>query len=45
MGYLIGYEIARKMAATKSVRELARLRGYALLNLVRREIEILATGG
>jgi Predicted Zn-dependent protease (DUF2268) len=45
MGYLIGYEIARKMAEIKSVRELARLRGYALLNLVRREMEILATGG
>lgn len=44
MGYLIGYEIARKMAATKSVRELARLRGQTLLNLVRREMRILATG-
>lgn len=45
MGYLIGYEIARKMAATRSIRELARLRGYVLLNLVRREVQILATGG
>jgi hypothetical protein len=44
MGYLIGYEIASKMAATKSVRELARLRGQILLNLVRREIQSLATG-
>ena len=45
MGYLIGYEIARKMAATKSVQELARLRGQPLLSLVRREMQILATGG
>jgi Predicted Zn-dependent protease (DUF2268) len=45
MGYLIGYEIARKAAVTKSVRDLARLRGYALLNLVRREMQTLATGG
>jgi hypothetical protein len=44
MGYLIGYEIARKMAATKSVRELALLRGQTLLNVVRREIQNLATG-
>ena len=43
MGYLIGYEIARKMAATTSVRELARLRGQRLLNLVRRETQVLAT--
>jgi len=44
MGYLIGYEIARKLAATRSVRELARLRGQPLLNLVRRTMQILATG-
>jgi Predicted Zn-dependent protease (DUF2268) len=45
MGYLIGYEIARRMATTKSVRELAQLRGQTLLNLVRREMQNLATGG
>jgi hypothetical protein len=44
MGYLIGYEIARKLAATKSVRELALLRGQTLLNVVRREMQNLATG-
>ena len=43
MGYLIGYHIARKMATTVSVRELARLRGQRLLNLVRRETQALAT--
>jgi hypothetical protein len=45
MGYLIGYEIARRTAATQQLTELARLRGYALLNLVRREVQSLATGG
>jgi hypothetical protein len=45
MGYLIGYEIARKSAATKSVQELARLRGQPLLSLVRQEMQVLATGG
>jgi hypothetical protein len=44
MGYLIGYEIARKVAAIKSVHELALLRGQTLLNLVRREMQNLATG-
>ena len=44
MGYLIGYEIAKKMAATHPVTELARLRGWALQNLVRREMQSLATG-
>jgi hypothetical protein len=44
MGYLIGYEIARKMATTKSVRDLALLRGQTLLKLVRREMQNLATG-
>ena len=43
MGYLIGYEIARRMATTKSVRDLALLRGQTLLKLVRREIQNLAT--
>ena len=45
MGYLIGYEIARRTAATHQITELARLRGRPLLNLVRREIENLAAGG
>jgi hypothetical protein len=44
MGYLIGYEIARRMATTKSVRDLALLRGQTLLKLVRREMQNLATG-
>jgi len=45
MGYLIGYEIARRMAATSQITELARLRGRALLRLVRREMQFLATAG
>jgi hypothetical protein len=45
MGYLIGYEIARRTAATRQITELARLRGYALLNLVRQEMQPLAAGG
>jgi hypothetical protein len=44
MGYLIGYEIARRTAATHQVTELARLRGHALLNLVRQETQALAAG-
>jgi hypothetical protein len=44
MGYLIGYEIAKKMAATLSVRELARIRGQQLLNIVRSEMRALASG-
>jgi hypothetical protein len=42
MGYLIGYEIARKTATTHPITELARLRGHALLNLVRQETQALA---
>jgi Predicted Zn-dependent protease (DUF2268) len=45
MGYLIGYEIARRTAATHPLTELARLRGWSLLNLIRREMGLLATGG
>ena len=45
MGYLIGYEIARRAATTHPIRELARLRGHALLNLVRQEMQFLAAGG
>ena len=44
MGYLIGYEIAKRTAVTHPITELARLRGRPLLNLVRREIENLAQG-
>jgi predicted Zn-dependent protease DUF2268 len=44
MGYLIGYEIAKKMAATRPVTELARLRGWSLQVLMRREMQSLATG-
>jgi Predicted Zn-dependent protease (DUF2268) len=45
MGYLIGYEIAKRMAAIYPLTELARLRGRPLLTLVRREMEFLAAGG
>ena len=42
MGYLIGYEIANRTAAVHPLTELAQLRGHALLNLVRQEMQILA---
>jgi Predicted Zn-dependent protease (DUF2268) len=45
MGYLIGYEIAKRTAATHQITELARLRGRPLLNLMCRETEDLAAGG
>jgi hypothetical protein len=41
MGYLIGYEMAKRTAASHPLTELARLRGHALLNLVRQEMQIL----
>src|SRR3984957_1485244 len=41
MGYLIGYEIAKRLAASHPLAELARVRGHALLNLVRQEMQIL----
>jgi hypothetical protein len=44
MGYLIGYEIAKRVAAIHPVTELARLRGWSLQVLVRREMQFLATG-
>jgi len=44
MGYLIGYEIARRAAATLPITELARLRGRALLKLVRQEMQTLVSG-
>jgi hypothetical protein len=43
MGYLIGYEIAKRLAAIHPVTELARLRGWSLLTMVRHEIQALAT--
>jgi hypothetical protein len=42
MGYLIGLEIARDLAKTKSLRELTRLRGGALRAVMKREVERLA---
>jgi hypothetical protein len=45
MGYLIGYEIAKRTATAHPLTELALLRGHALLNLVRQEMQILATNG
>jgi hypothetical protein len=45
MGYLIGYEIAKRTATAHPLTELARLRGHALLNLIRQEIQDLATNG
>lgn len=45
MGYLIGYEIAKRTAAAYPLTELAQLRGHALLNLVRQKMQILATNG
>jgi Predicted Zn-dependent protease (DUF2268) len=43
MGYLIGYQIARRMAATHPLAELAQLRGHGLLTQVRQEMQALAT--
>jgi hypothetical protein len=45
MGYLIGYDIASRMAATHQIRDLARLRGHALLSLVRQGVQSLASEG
>jgi hypothetical protein len=42
MGYLIGYEIVKRTASSHQISELARLRGYALLSLMRRETRDLA---
>jgi hypothetical protein len=43
MGYLIGYQIATRMAATRQLTELAQLRGHALLTQVRLQMQALAT--
>jgi predicted Zn-dependent protease DUF2268 len=42
MGYLIGYEIAKRMATAHRLTELAQLRGHTLLNSVRQEMQNLA---
>ena len=42
MGYLIGYEIAKRAADAHQITELARLRGHALLSMMRRETQSLA---
>lgn len=42
MGYLIGYDIAKNLAETKSLHELALLRGPFLLHLMTRELKELA---
>jgi hypothetical protein len=44
LGYLIGYQIAKRAAAHHPLTELARLRGRPLLNLMRSEVRSLATG-
>ena len=45
LGYLIGYEIAKRAAANHPLSELARLRGRPLLNLIRSEVKSLASEG
>jgi hypothetical protein len=45
MGYLVGYEVAAACAARKPLAELVRLRGDALLRVMKREVGILARGG
>lgn len=42
MGYLIGLEVAKSLAAKKPLRELARLRGGALRVAMKREVAKLA---
>jgi hypothetical protein len=44
MGYLIGYEIVKRAATEHSMADLARLRGNALLELVRTQTQSLAAG-
>ena len=43
MGYLIGFEIAKRIAVRHPLTELALLHGHALLNLMRQELQMLAT--
>jgi hypothetical protein len=42
MGYLIGYDIVARLAPTRSLTELARLRGQGLLSLMREQVRSLA---
>ena len=42
MGYLIGYNIVARLAPTRSLTELARLRGQRLLSLMREQVRSLA---
>ncbi len=42
MGYLIGYEIVKSVAAKRSLLDLARVRGNALLRLMRIQLQALA---
>jgi hypothetical protein len=42
IGYLIGYDIAVHLTATRSVKELSRARGGRLLRLIRTEVRALA---
>jgi hypothetical protein len=42
IGYLIGYDIAVHLTATRSVKELSRVRGGRLLRLIRTEVRALA---
>jgi hypothetical protein len=42
MGYLIGYEIVQRAAADHSLGDLARVRGNALLRLMRTQIQALS---
>jgi predicted Zn-dependent protease DUF2268 len=42
MGYLLGYDIAAHLTATRSIKELSRLRGNQLLHLIREEVRALA---
>jgi len=42
MGYLIGYDIVAHLTATRSLKDLSRLRGARLLHLIREEVRALA---
>jgi hypothetical protein len=42
MGYLIGYDIVARLAPTRSLGELSRLRGRRLLSLMREQVRRLA---
>ena len=42
MGYLVGYDIVARLAPARSLKELSRLRGQRLLNLMREQVRELA---